>query len=234
MSKKRKQEDITKEITLKKGSKAMEELTKLAQVHTLPNLNSSSVTNSEFYKKIMQEDVARVYLNASGSYQLPELLTAHGSYSIVPPPAMILLAKIAAVSPNLYKLNISRNKLSEYGLAVARELESSRLSEIDMSHNELGSNGLHVVKALLKIPTLRTLQMVDSSLDGHDTDDDEYTAAEAEAYSYKAQIKDRIKSHNDEIRPKITALIDDSLTPTLPTELTMLIGQYDESIELCI
>ena len=124
----------------------IKELDKLARSsidHTSPE-----VTGSRFYRAM--EDITELDAHASGLSK----------------DAIILLAKVAAVSPSLHIINLSHNNLNKSSVDVAEALaKSCTLHTINLSNNGLLADSPEVTKELLKLPTLKTLTIKNNNIE---------------------------------------------------------------------
>ena len=122
------------------------ELNTLATSSAL-NMTDPRVTGSLFYKALQTET---------------ELTVKNIKLS---PEAMLLVARIAAISPLLNTVDMSDNDLGEHGPATAAALAISKtILTVDMSDNDLGEHGPATAAALAKLLTIRTVDISNNSL----------------------------------------------------------------------
>ncbi|MBY0534170.1 MAG: hypothetical protein K2P31_04310, partial [Rickettsiaceae bacterium] len=121
------------------------ELNTLATSSAL-NMTDPRVTGSLFYKALQTET---------------ELTVKNVKLS---PEAMLLVARIAAISPLLNTVDMSDNDLGEHGPATAAALAISKtILTVDMSDNDLGEHGPKTANDLAKSLRIRTVNMSTNS-----------------------------------------------------------------------
>lgn len=82
------------------------------------------------------------------------------------PHKLLLMAKIAAVSPSVHAVYMSGNTLGEYGIKVAKVLATSpNINTVDISRNELKEHGPAVAENLAQSSSIHTVYMGNNGLE---------------------------------------------------------------------
>lgn len=181
-------------LKIEDGSQAvspmLRELMRLVQAHPVNDLdnliNDPKVEKSSFYQKMMS---GVKILDASNVFEITQ------DYTIV------LIAEIAAICSTLRTIKIHDNNFGVYGVKVAKALAKSlNLENVDFSYNELQEeNSIKVINALLELPVLNTLYMIENIMTETDDERDKTFTAYCRDYEGEGRIQEIINAHNNKI-----------------------------------
>lgn len=106
---------------------------------------------------------------ASNFYQVMQTATELSiPDSGLAPATLILLAKIASISPTLHTIDLENNKLGEHAVGVAAYFSQSKtLHTLNLGWNHLSEHAVGVAAHLSQSPTLHTLNLENNKLDEH-------------------------------------------------------------------